>query len=44
MAAISWSTTFRRCSFGITTFQVYEILVKKWKHGMGPNDIITFNK
>ena len=30
--------------FAITTFQIYNILVSKWKHGVGPIDIITFNE
>ena len=28
----------------ITIFQIYNILVSKWKHGVGPIDIITFNE
>ena len=27
-----------------TKFQIYNILVEKWKHGKGTNDIIYFNK
>ena len=30
--------------FAIIYFQIYHILVSKWKHGIGPNDIITFNE
>ena len=29
--------------FAIITSQIYNILVKKWKHGIVPNNIITFN-
>ena len=29
--------------FEINNFQIYSILVTKWKHVTGPNDIITFN-
>ena len=29
--------------FAIFTFQIYKILVEKWKHGIIPTDIITFN-
>ena len=29
--------------FQIITFQVYTILVTKWKNGIGPNDIIALN-
>ena len=29
--------------FATITFKIYNILVTKWKHGIGPNDIITFN-
>ena len=29
---------------GMITFQIIIILVKKWKHGIGPNNIITFNE
>ena len=28
----------------IITFRVYNIMVKKWKHGIGPNDILSFNE
>ena len=28
----------------IINFQMYKIVVTKWKHGIGPNDIITLNK
>ena len=30
--------------FAITTFQIYNILVSKCKHGVGPIDLITFNE
>ena len=30
--------------FETITFQIYNILLTKWKHGIGPNDIITFNQ
>ena len=30
--------------FAIITFHIYYILVTKWKHEIGPNDIITFNE
>ena len=30
--------------FEIINFQIYNILVTKWKHGIGPNDIILFNE
>ena len=30
--------------FAIITFHIYNILVTKWKHGIGPNDVIIFNK
>ena len=29
--------------FEVITFQIYNILVSKWKNRMGPIDIITFN-
>ena len=29
--------------FATITFKIYNILVTKWKHGICPNDIITFN-
>ena len=29
--------------FVIITFQIYNIVVTKWKHGIGPKDIIIFN-
>ena len=29
--------------FATITYQIYNILVTKWKHGIGPNDIISFN-
>ena len=29
--------------FAKINFHIYNIIVKKWKHGIGPNDIITFN-
>ena len=28
---------------GIMNFHIYNILVTKWKHGIGTNDIVTFN-
>ena len=28
----------------IINFQIYKILLIEWKHGIGPNDIITFNE
>ena len=31
-------------AFSIITFHIYKIMVTKWKHGIGPNDLITFNK
>ena len=30
--------------FEIIYFHLYKILVTKWKHGICPNDIITFNE
>ena len=30
--------------FIIITFQIYNILVQSWKHGIGPNYIISFNE
>ena len=30
--------------FEIINFRIYNIVVKKCKHGIGPNDIITFNE
>ena len=30
--------------FAIITFQIYHIIVSKWKHGIGPIDIVTFNE
>ena len=30
--------------FSIITFQIYNILVTKWKHGIGPNNIIVFDE
>ena len=30
--------------FVIIYFQTYKILIIQWKHGISPNDIITFNK
>ena len=30
--------------FEIITFKMYKILVTQWKHGISPNDIITFNE
>ena len=30
--------------FPIITFQIYNILVTKWKHGISTNDIIKFNE
>ena len=30
--------------FEIINFHIYNILVKKWKHGIGHNYIITFNE
>ena len=30
--------------FPINIIYIYNILVKKCKHGIGPNDIITFNE
>ena len=30
--------------FVVVTFQIYKILVTKWKHGICPNDIVTFNE
>ena len=29
--------------FAIINFQLYIIMVTKWKHGIGTNDIIIFN-
>ena len=29
--------------FAVITFQIYKIIVSKWKHGIGTIDIITFN-
>ena len=28
----------------IITFHIYHTMVTKWKHILGPNDLITFNK
>ena len=30
--------------FSMITFQIYEILVTKWKDRIGSNDILTFNE
>ena len=30
--------------FEMINFQIYNIMVTKWKHGIGPNDIITSNE
>ena len=30
--------------FAITAVQIYKIMVKKWKHVIGPYDIIDFNE
>ena len=30
--------------FAIIDFQIHNILVIKWKYGIGPSDIITFNE
>ena len=30
--------------FAIINFQIYNILVTKWKHGIVPDDIITLNE
>ena len=30
--------------FAIITFQMYNILVTKYEHIIGPNDIVTFNE
>ena len=30
--------------FAMIIFQIYNILVTKWKRGIGPNDLIIFNK
>ena len=30
--------------FAMITFHIYNILVTKWKHVIGPNNIITFNE
>ena len=30
--------------FAINIFLIYKIIVSKWKHGIGPDDIITFDK
>ena len=30
--------------FAIITFLIYNIIVTKWKHGIGNNDIIASNK
>ena len=30
--------------FAIITFQINKILVHKWKHVIGPNDILSFNE
>ena len=30
--------------FVMINFQIYNILVHKWKHGVVPNDIISFNE
>ena len=29
--------------FSVITFKIYHILESKWKHGIGPIDIIKFN-
>ena len=38
------STSVWHCGSLIINFHVYKILVTKWKHGIGPNDIILFNE
>ena len=30
--------------FAMITFQIYNILVTKWKQGISPNDMITLNE
>ena len=30
--------------FAIITFQIYNIIVTRWKHGIFPNDIIAFDE
>ena len=30
--------------FSKINFQIYKIIVTKWKHGIGSNDKITFNE
>ena len=30
--------------FAIINFQIYNVFLTKWKHVIGTNDIITFNK
>ena len=30
--------------FAIIIFQIYNIIITKWKHVIGYNDIITFNE
>ena len=30
--------------FAIINFHICKILVQKWKHGIGPNDIISYNE
>ena len=30
--------------FAIINFHIYNILITKWKHEIGPNDIIKFNE
>ena len=30
--------------FSIIHFEIYIIIITKWKHGIGPNDIIIFNE
>ena len=44
MATIFYQPQSDIIVFAIITFQIYYILVKKWKHGIGINDIITFNE
>ena len=43
MATISSPTTVSYFRFAVISFQIYNILVSKWKHGIITIDIIAFN-
>ena len=44
MATIYLSNSVRHCSFAIINFQIYKIIVTKWKHVTSLNYIISFNE